>query len=117
MAENGSNAVHCKYGICIPNDYNNVEMPTNKPVHVSLGIMELDIRAVNDKGYYITLDITLAMEWQDNRITLQENTTGFNVIGTDFTEKLWEPDIYIEQLKKGKTNRLFRDFRGKLIGF
>ena len=93
----------CKKGtmtsskICIPKGYIKEEVP-EVPTVVNTKIEINNIREVNDKKMQITLDFYQEMSWIDNRINTRFLRNGVAVLNNNFIDKIWKPDLWINNL-------------------
>ena len=104
--------------ICIPNGYRKGELP-NVPLEINTAIEVNNIREIDDKKMTVSLEFHPQFVWADNRIianfTEDERKKG-KVLNNINLEKLWKPDLLIENLHTFKLHSILEDMSGLAIG-
>ena len=94
---------HCINGtllssyVCIPWGYIKGEAP-RLPTIVSTTIEINNIREVNDKKMWITIDFYQELFWRDDRITTVLGPNGSSVLNNNLINRIWKPDLWIKNL-------------------
>ena len=94
---------HCINGtllssyVCIPWGYIKGEAP-RLPTIVSTTIEINNIREVNDKKMWITIDFYQELFWRDDRITTVLGSNGSSVLNNNLINRIWKPDLWIKNL-------------------
>ena len=93
----------CSSSVCIPKDYNKLDLPTvqsNETLKVNMSLFLIDIYQINPKTYTFNLNFVLKLKWLDNRINITSNDKE-EVISAGFLKDLWKPDLYMRNAKGG----------------
>ena len=59
----GDQGVSCSSGVCLPSDYNKMDMPGIKPIHIDTQMLLMEIYEVSeadDRNYYIIRERVLS---------------------------------------------------------
>ena len=121
---NGERFVECPGGvllsssICIPYGYRKGELP-KIPLEIHAAIEVENIREIDDKKMTVSLEFHPQFVWSDDRIvtnfTDYEKKKG-KVMNNINIEKLWKPDLLIENLCEFKLHSVLGDVSGLFIG-
>ena len=98
-----SDRMVCSSSVCIPKDYNKLDLPamqTNEKLKVNMSLFLIDIYQINPKTYTFNLNFVLKLKWLDNRINITSNDKE-EVISAGFLKDLWKPDLYMWNAKGG----------------
>ena len=93
----------CSSSVCIPKDYNKLDLPTvqsNETLKVNMSLFLIDIYQINPKTYTFNLNFVLKLKWLDNRINITSNDKE-EVISAGFLKDLWKPELYMWNAKGG----------------
>ena len=122
--DNEENYVGCSGGIllsstvCLPKGYRKGELP-KMPVEINTAIEVNNIREIDDKKMTVSVEFHPSLVWADNRIvtnfTEEEKKTG-KVLNNINLEKIWKPDLLIENLCAFKLHSVLEDMSGLAIG-
>ena len=96
---------------CIPSNYDKLQKPNNGIVKVFLQIDIIEVVEFNDKEFTSTIMMYLKTSWIEPRLLTNSSTK--HPIDLSVLDDLWKPDIYIYNLKRIKTHRIFDDMAGK----
>ena len=96
---------------CIPSNYDKLQKPDNGIVKVILKIEIIEVVEFNDKEFTSTIMMYLRTSWTEPRLLTNSSTK--HPIDLSVLDDLWKPDIYIYNLKRIKTHRIFDDMAGK----
>ena len=64
----GDRRIRCSNGICLPDDYNKMDLPGIKPIHIDTQIFLMEIYEVNERDLTIHINLFMTFSWQDNRL-------------------------------------------------
>ena len=104
--------------VCIPHNYRKGELP-RMPVEINTAISINNIREIDDKKMTVALEIHPQLIWTDPRILTnfsdEERRKGvvLNIIYSDY---IWKPDLFIENLSAFKRHSMLEDISGFAIG-
>ena len=126
---------NCFKGLCIPSQYDKTMKPkidnpyeqnedyaeyyyeyeyeTNFTNRILVDFEKIQILDINEKDHTITLKLSLTMWWQEPRLTILPNATqeAINIyLPKEFTDELWLPDAYIENVHKINKFNFIHDF-------
>ena len=121
---NGTSACIIKTsGFCLPKGYEKFEGPEQTkggPIHVKVKFMVQQITHINDDDFTISVSMSLHLYWEDPRITnlhsgsFQEEHHDHHheiiPLSFDWVEKLWLPDVYVENMKSAYETRIIQPF-------
>ena len=96
---------------CIPSNYDKLQKPYNGIVKVLLQIDIIEVVEFNDKEFTSTIMMYLRTSWIEPRLVTNSSTK--HPIDLSVLDDLWKPDIYIYNLKRIRTHRIFDDMAGK----
>ena len=100
--------------VCIPEGYIKGEVP-EMPTVVNSRIEINNIREVNDKKMYITLDYYQELLWVDNRIITSFTTNTISVLNNILINSIWKPDLWIKNLFDFKLHSILEPTGGLII--
>ena len=98
-----SDRLVCSSSVCIPKDYNKLDLPAvqaDEKLKVNMSLFLIDIYQINPKTYTFNLNFVLKLKWLDNRINITSNDKE-EVISAGFLKDLWKPDLYKWNAKGG----------------
>ena len=100
MGENVSDLECSSNGICLRNDYNKHELPS-QPVTVHVEIDITQVTEVNDVVGTVDFMAYMMFTWKDNRLIGKWNTgdRGFKMLEKEWHDKLWYPAIHLFEMK------------------
>ena len=108
----------CSRQFCLPSNYNKVELPptpNKEPVKVSTGFHILQYTSVDDRNFIINMVMYMTLTWDEPRIEFFGNTSAKHkmvALGTEMTNQVWHPDLYIYSLKSAKITRIVENNAG-----
>ena len=97
---------------CIPSNYDKLQKPEDV-VKVNLQIDIIEVVEFNDKEFTSTIMMYFKTSWIETR--LMTNASTKQPIDLSILDDLWKPDIYIYNLKRIRTHRIFADMAGKIM--
>ena len=97
---------------CIPSNYDKLQKPEDV-VKVNLQIDIIEVVEFNDKEFTSTIMMYFKTSWMETR--LMTNASTKQPIDLSILDDLWKPDIYIYNLKRIRTHRIFADMAGKIM--
>ena len=97
---------------CIPSNYDKLQKPEDV-VKVNLQIDIIEVVEFNDKEFTSTIMMYFKTSWIETR--LMTNASTKQPIDLSILDDLWKPDIYIYNLKRIRTHRIFADMAGKIL--
>ena len=97
---------------CIPSNYDKLQKPEDV-VKVNLQIDIIEVVEFNDKEFTSTIMMYFKTSWMETR--LMTNASTKQPIDLSILDDLWKPDIYIYNLKRIRTHRIFADMAGKIL--
>ena len=104
--------------ICLPLGYRRGELPQT-PTEINTAIAINNIREIDDKKMTVSLEFHPQLVWEDKRIvtnfTTEERMKG-KVLNSIYLEKVWKPDLFIENLSSFKLHSVLDDISGFAIG-
>ena len=92
-----SDRMVCSSSVCIPKDYNKLDLPAvqaDEKLKVNMSLFLIDIYQINPKTYTFNLNFVLKLKWLDNRINITSNDKE-EAISTGFLKDLWKPYLYM----------------------
>ena len=91
----------CSGGICLPADYNKMDLPGEKPINIDAQMFLMEIYEVNQRDLTIHINVIMLFSWHDNRLnfTTAKETSSVEV-DNQFIDSVWTPDFYIYHLKE-----------------
>ena len=98
---------------CIPSNYDKLQKPDDV-VKINLQIDIIEVVEFNDKEFTSTIMMYFKTSWIETR--LMTNASTKQPIDLSILDDLWKPDIYIYNLKRIRTHRIFADMAGKILG-
>ena len=104
--------------ICIPHGYRKGELP-KIPLEIHTAIEVENIREIDDKKMTVSFEFHPTFVWSDDRIvtnfTDDEKKKG-KAMNNNNIEKLWKPDLLIENLCEFELHSVLADVSGLAIG-
>ena len=100
MGDNVSDLECSSNGICLQNDYNKHELPS-QPVTVHVEIDITQVTEVNDVVGTVDFMAYMMFTWKDNRLIGKWKTgdRGFKMLEKEWHDKLWYPAIHLFEMK------------------
>ena len=97
----GAFGTTCSSGICLPVDYNKMDLPGEKPIHIDTQMLPREIYEVNQRDLTIHINVIMLFSWYDNRLnfTTAKETSSVDV-DKQFIDSVWIPDFYIYHMKE-----------------
>ena len=91
----------CSGGICLPADYNKMDLPGEKPIHIDTQMFLNDIYEVNQRDLTIHIRLFMLFSWRDNRLnfTTTKETSSVDV-DKHFIDSIWTPDFFVFDMKE-----------------
>ena len=91
----------CSSGICLPADYNEMDLPDGKPIHIDTQMLLKEIYEVNQRDLTIHINLNMLFSWHDNRLnfTAAKETSSVDV-DKQFIDSVWTPDLFIYHMKE-----------------
>ena len=91
----------CSGGICLPADYNKMDLPGEKPINIDAQMFLMEIYEVNQRDLTIHINVIMLFSWHDNRLnfTTAKETSSVEV-DNQFIDSVWTPDFYIYHMKE-----------------
>ena len=91
----------CSGGICLPADYNKMDLPGEKPINIDTQMSLMEIYEVNQRDLTIHINVIMLFSWHDNRLnfTTAKETSSVEV-DNQFIDSVWTPDFYIYHMKE-----------------
>ena len=96
----GDQGVSCSSGVCLPSDYNKMDMPGSKPIHIDTQMLLMEIYEVSETDFTVHVNMFMTFVWQDNRINFTLTKETSVDVDEDFLKIIWTPDFYIYHLKE-----------------
>ena len=110
----GLNSTKCFKDIfCIPTDYDKHNRPIEGTVVIGLDIDIIEVLAINDQEFSTTIMMYIGANWEEPRLMSSKDTKA--PVDLSLIDDLWIPDLYIYNMKKFKTERIWTDLAGKKI--
>ena len=126
-----ANSENCFKSICIPSGYDKTVKPENTIKYeqdywlnftneILVDFENILILGINEKESTISLKLRLSLWWEEPRITLLANATKEDIdilkepgiyLPKKFTDDLWLPDAYIENVHKINKFNLISDYQ------
>jgi hypothetical protein len=104
--------------ICLPFGYRKHELPqTSTEINTAIAIN--NIREIDDKKMTVSLEFHPQLIWADKRIVTnfsKEERGMFKVLNSVALQKVWKPDLFIENLSSFKLHSMLDDISGFSIG-
>ena len=91
----------CSSGICLPADYNKMDLPGGKPIHIDTQMFLKEIYEVNQRDLTIHINVIMLFSWRDKRLnfTAAKETSSVDV-DKQFIDSVWTPDFFIYHMKE-----------------
>ena len=111
----------CQHGtllsssVCIPYGYLIGEVP-DAPTVVNTKLEINNIREVSNKKMRITLDFYLELFWVDDRLKTSLSSNEVSVLNNNLIDKIWKPDLWIQNLCDFKLHSVLEPTGGFFIG-
>ena len=108
----------CVLGFCLPLDYQKLEPP--KPLestNVKINVEILDILAVNDKEFSITLSMYFSVQWEESWLEVYNRTVmegEWVPSSLEFLDDLWVPNIFIYDLRSFESVAVLKRLAGNV---
>ena len=96
----GNRRMPCSSGICLPDDYNKMDLPGIKPIHIDTQIFLMEIYEVNERDLTIHINLFMTFSWQDNRLNFTSAMETSVDVNKQFIDSIWTPDFYIYHMKE-----------------
>ena len=96
----GDQGMTCSSGICLPADYNKMDLPGMKPIHIDTQIFLMEIYEVNERDLTIHINLFMTFAWQDNRLNFTSAKETSVDVDKRFINSIWTPDFYIYHMKE-----------------
>ena len=113
------NYLSCEGKICIPTGYDRLSVPKSKSQtnvsQIEMEFMVMDILEVNDKDFSVTVGMYIGVSWEDLPITEQifcEKEPCYEPLNTEILSRIWQPDLYIYNLKTFNVLKVLNRFEG-----
>ena len=104
--------------ICLPFGYRKGE-PPRTPTEINTAMAINNIREIDDTKMTVSLEFQSQLVWTDKRIVTnlsdEEKMTG-KVLNSAYLQKVWKPDLFIENLSSFKLHSILDDISGFSIG-
>ena len=123
----GSESELCSGPVCIPSDYNKLDLPSTKdPNIIYIWFPSVEVQKVDEDSGTITVTVTLDTSWYEPRFNASWHmyTDYKKNYGTPldeaFTEKLWMPDLFIHNIRKiynFRLNNVFESLKVKPVSY
>ena len=92
--------------VCIPEDYDSFALPSENGTNLIKIRMDIDeVLEINDNENTITFSGYFNVEWNENRLVLDDSFSGDDYKGSilkpieiDILEDLWQPNVFIYNL-------------------
>ena len=96
----GDQGIICSNGICLPADYNKMDLPGIQPIQIDTQLNLFEIYEVNEKDLTIHISLSMAFSWQDNRLNFTSRKTTSADVDKHLIDNIWMPDFYIYNMKE-----------------
>ena len=96
----GDQGMTCSSGICLPADYNKMDLPGMKPLHIDTQMFLMEIYEVNERDLTIHINLFMTFAWQDNRLNFTSAKETSVDVDKRFINSIWTPDFYIYHMKE-----------------
>ena len=96
----GDQGMTCSSGICLPADYNKMDLPGMKPIHIDTQMFLMEIYEVNERDLTIHINLFMTFAWQDNRLNFTSAKETSVDVDKRFINSIWTPDFYIYHMKE-----------------
>ena len=96
----GIQEIICSNSICLPVDYNKMDLPGKRPIQIDTQIHLKEIYEVEEKDHTIHISAFMTFSWQDNRLNFTSNTVTRADVDKHFIDNIWMPDFYIYEMKE-----------------
>ena len=96
----GDQGVTCSSGVCLPADYNKMDLPGLKPIHIDTQMLLMEIYEVSETDFTVHVDMFMTFIWQDNRLNFTSTKETSVDVDEEFIKMIWTPDFYIYHLKE-----------------
>ena len=96
----GDQGIICSNGICLPADYNKMDLPGIQPIQIDTQLNLFEIYEVNEKDLTIHISLFMAFSWQDNRLNFTSSKTTSADVDKHLIDNIWMPDFYIYNMKE-----------------
>ena len=90
----------CSGGICLPADYNTMDLPGEKPINIDTQMFLMEIYEVNERDLTIHINLFMTFAWQDNRLNFTSAKETSVDVDKRFINSIWTPDFYIYHMKE-----------------
>ena len=88
-----SDAIHCSYRLCLPNDYDCL-VPPNNVLSVYVRLYDGAVKQVDDGETTLTIDTQLDLVWQDERINLSDEAAyNYEKLHPTVANSVWTPTV------------------------
>ena len=96
----GNQGVSCSSGVCLPSNYNKMDMPGIKPIHIDTQMLLMEIYEVSETDFTVHVNMFMTFVWQDNRLNFTSTKETSVDVDEEFVKIIWTPDFYIYHLKE-----------------
>ena len=96
----GNQGIICSNGICLPADYNKMDLPGIQPIQIDTQITLLEVYEVNEKDLTIHISLFMTFSWQDNRLNFTSSNATSADVDKHLIDNIWMPDVYIYNMKE-----------------
>ena len=96
----GNQGIICSSGVCLPDNYNKMDLPGKRPIVIDTEILLLEIYEVHERDLTIHVDLFMTFSWQDNRLNFTAGKETSANVDKHFIDNIWMPDIFIYNMKK-----------------
>ena len=90
----------CSSGVCLPGDYNKMDLPGEKPIYIDTQLILMEIFEVNENDHTIHINAIMIFAWQDNRLNFTSAMDTSVDVDKQFIDNIWTPDLYIYHMKE-----------------
>ena len=84
----------------MPVDYNKMDLPGIKPIHIDTQMFLMEIYEVNERDLTIHINLFMTFSWRDNRLNFTSAKETSVDVDKRFIESVWTPDFYIYHMKE-----------------
>ena len=96
----GDQGVTCSSGVCLPADYNKMDLPGFKPIHIDTQMLLMEIYEVSERDFTVHVNMFMTFVWQDDRLNFTSTKETSVDVDEEFIKNIWTPDFYIYHLKE-----------------
>jgi hypothetical protein len=103
----------CSSSVCLPEGYNQMDMPGPSPLVIRTQLMLTEIYEVNAQDFSVHFNLFMIFFWQDDRLNVTE--VGKVNVDRDFIRNIWTPDFYIYHMKRIENGNGITDIKGLTV--